>query len=115
MHLLERMDPVGLQIIQQKHHAAKTPRNGVCPEDGGNIRPHLQRQRDIRHTDDAPAHQHGVHGHLGPARSPHHGGDAVGEGQCKVEQRLRPGLPYADGDDRRVIVEQGDGIGGHQQ
>ena len=39
----------------------------------------------------------------------------MGEGQCKVEQCLRPGLPYADGDDRRVIIEQGDGIGGHQQ
>ena len=34
----------------------------------------------------------------------------MGEGQRKVEQRLRPGLPHADGDDRRVIVEQGDGI-----
>ena len=30
---------------------------------------------------------------------------------AKVEQRLRPGLPYADGNDRRVIVEQGDGMG----
>ena len=54
-------------------------------------------------------------GVFGPARSPHHGGDAVGEGQCKVEQCLRPGLPYADGDDRRVIVEQGDGIGGRRR
>ena len=52
---VEGVHPVRPEIIDQEHHAARSPGDGVSPEDRFNHGERLHRQGDIGYAQDAPA------------------------------------------------------------
>ena len=89
------MHPVHFEKVDQKYDGAAGPGQRVCPGNGGQFVDEPQGQRDIADPDQTPAHQHGCHGHRGLAGTPHHTGDAVGQGQQTVKQADGPHMPGA--------------------
>ena len=102
------MNPVGAEEIDQENDAAECPGDGVGPGDRCQLVEEFQGYGDIGHPEQAPAAQHGKHGHGGFACAPHNTGDAVGKGQQAVEQADGLHVPGAEPDGFLRIGEKAD-------
>ena len=82
---VEGVDPVSLQIIDQKHNAAAGPGDGICPGNGFQLIEIRNRQGDVGDTKNTPEAQHGEHGDGGFSGAPEDTRDTVGKGKQTVE------------------------------
>ena len=108
------MNPVRLAVIKEKQNRAQGPCQGISPEDRVDDRENADSDRDVGHTDNAPAAEHDEHRYSCLACAPHDACDAVGKRQQEIKQRNRMRLQRSVSDDLRVAVECGDQVGGQE-
>ena len=108
------MNPVRLAVIKEKQNRAKGPCQGISPEDCIDDRENADSDRDVGHTDNAPAAEHDEHRYSCLACAPHDACDAVGKCQQEIKQCNRMRLQRSVSDDLRVAVECGNQVGGEK-
>lgn len=112
---LERMHPVGLEVIEREHQRAQPPCDRIRPGDRLQHGEELHGDGDVDDPDDAPAEHHNQHRHGGFARAAEDGGHAVRIGQQEEERRRRALMHHAEGDGFRIAGEQADQLRGEDE
>lgn len=113
--LLERVHPVGFEVIKREHQRAQAPGDRIGPGDRLQYGKEFHGEGDVGHADDAPAQQHHQHRHGGFARAAEDGGHAVRIRQQEEERRGCALVHHAEGDGLRVTGEQADELRGEDE
>ena len=105
------MHPIHLQKVDQEHHRADKPGQRVSPEHHRDLFHQCHCDGDVGDPQEAPAAQHGKHGHTCLSGTAHDGCDAVGEGQKEIKQGHGAGLSHTEADHLWIVVKEGDQVG----
>ena len=114
--LLERVHPVGFEVIKREHQRAQAPGDRIGPGDRLQYGKEFHGEGDVGHADDAPAQQHHQHRHGGFARAAEDGGHAVRIRQQEEERRAQEAANNRNngGNNNQGNSGSGSGSGGNK-